>query len=42
MAKGLQERTLAYADRADEWHSLQPGLAGADLVRTFSVDSFNR
>lgn len=39
--KGLQERTLAYADRADEWHSLPPGLAGADLIRTFNVDSFN-
>ncbi|MEK0445322.1 MAG: hypothetical protein RLZZ399_643 [Verrucomicrobiota bacterium] len=39
--KGLQERTLAYADRADEWHSLPPELVGADLIRTFNVDSFN-
>lgn len=39
---GLNNRVLAYSDEIDQWQDVPSTLAGADLVRTFAVDSFNR
>jgi ferric-dicitrate binding protein FerR (iron transport regulator) len=38
---GMRAGALSFADEMDSWQTVPESLAGADVVRTFAVDTFN-